>query len=51
MISRDTLILLPDGEQVSNGKIKEHPTDPNEVKESLQVKFLHLVNHIRRLYI
>lgn len=37
VISRDTLILLPEGESVSNGKIKEQPIDSNEVKDSLQV--------------
>lgn len=37
VISRDTLKLLPEGEPVSNGKIKEQTNDANEVKGDLQV--------------
>ncbi|XP_037037702.1 glycerol-3-phosphate acyltransferase 3 isoform X3 [Bradysia coprophila] len=36
VISRDTLILLPEGESVSNGKIKQQTTDSNEVKDDIQ---------------
>lgn len=43
VISKDTLILLPEGEPVLNGKIKEHSTDPNEVKDNLQVLKLHVI--------
>lgn len=39
VISRDTLILLPEGEPLSNGKIKEHSTDSNEVKDNVQVYY------------
>lgn len=38
VISRDTLKLLPDGEPVSNGKIKVNSTgETNEDKNSVQV--------------
>lgn len=37
VISRDTFILLPEGEPGTNGKIKEPTTNTNEIKENLQV--------------
>lgn len=36
VISRDTLILLPEGESVSNGKVKQHSTESNEIKDNIQ---------------
>lgn len=46
VISRDTFILLPEGETGSNGKIKEPTTNSNEINENLQVCVLKLHSYV-----
>lgn len=50
VISRDTLKLLPEGEPVSNGKIKEQTADSNEAKGELQVHTITFEVHVAVLF-